>query len=150
MRYFDHNDSFKKRIAAFKKEVERLFYRNFGHITLEDLPYSFKADSSPIDIYATGNKLVVEVELPGVKQDGVAISVHENILAVKWKLEPRQVQTVNFFCMERRFGSFEKFILLPITPAKRGAEASLKNGVLSVSFDIGDIFVNSETIIPLG
>lgn len=149
MNFFDDNDSFNKRISEFKKEVERLFNDLFGVFSLEDLNYSFKAENPPIDIYIDRSKLTVEIELPGIPRENIAIGVRDNILAIMWKLEPKTNSNVNFFCLERRFGRFEKFILLPISPAKHFVRAVLSNGVLRINFELSDIFIHSDTGIPI-
>ncbi|HEC24835.1 MAG TPA: Hsp20/alpha crystallin family protein [bacterium] len=149
MEFFDENASFSKKMTKFKKAVERLFYYHFGPFSSEDLPYSFKANSSPIDIYMNKNKLTVEIELPGTPIENISIGVHGNILAIRWRLEPKIKTNVNFFCLERKFDRFEKFILLPIAPAKDNISAVLSNGVLSINFEIGDLFVNAEAVIPI-
>ncbi|MHB1660556.1 MAG: Hsp20/alpha crystallin family protein [bacterium] len=149
MKFFDDNENFSKKMMKFKNEVERLFHYHFGFFPMEDMPYSFKTNSSPIDIYINKSKLTIEIELPGISNDNVSIGVHNNILAIRWKSEPKIKSSVNFFCLERRFGRFERFVLLPITPSKQNITAVLSDGVLRINFDIGDLFINSETSIPI-
>lgn len=149
MKLFDDDENFSKKIIKFKNEVEKLFYYHFGFFPIEDLPYSFKTNSSPIDIYINKSKLTIEIELPGVSKDNILIGIHNNILAIRWKSEPKIKSNVNFFCLERRFGRFERFVLLPITPSKQNISAVLSDGVLRIDFEIGDLFINSETLIPV-
>ena len=149
MKFFDDNENFNKRMIKFKNEIEKLFHFHFGFFPMEDLPYSFKTNSAPIDIYSDKSKLTIEIELPGISKDDILIAVHNNILAIRWKSEPKIKSTVNFFCIERRFGRFERFVLLPVTPSKQNMRAALEGGVLSIYFEIGDIFINSGTLIPI-
>ncbi|MCL4542590.1 MAG: Hsp20/alpha crystallin family protein [Deltaproteobacteria bacterium] len=149
MNFFDENENFNKKIIKFKKEVERLFNYLFESFSHEELAYSFKTNGPPIDTYINRSKLVVEIELPGVSKENIAIGVRDNILAIMWKLEPKANSNVNFFCMERRFGKFEKFILLPISPAKHFVKAVLSNGVLKISFELSDIFLRPDIGIPI-
>jgi HSP20 family protein len=93
--------------------------------------------------------LTIEIELAGISKDNILIAVHNNILVIRWKSEPKIKSTVNFFCIERRFGRFERFVLLPVTPSKQNIRAVLSDGVLSINFEIGDVFMDSETLIPI-
>ena len=149
MKFFDDNENFSRKMIKFKNEVERIFHFHFGFSPMEDLPYAFKTNSAPIDIYTNKSKLTIEIELPGISKDNILIAVHNNILAIRWKSEPKIKSTVNFFCIERRFGRFERFVLLPVTPSKQNIRAVLSDGVLSIDFEIGDIFINSETLIHI-
>ncbi len=143
-----------KKIIKFRNEIEKLFHSNFGLFNPEDFPYFFKSNSvpySPIDIYTHENTLTVEIELPGIKKDNILIGIHHNVLVIRWKSEEKNntKQAVNFHCLERRFGRFEKFILLPVVPLKENTKASLSNGVLKINFDIGGLFINFDTLIPV-
>ncbi len=146
MKLFD-DENFGKKIIKFKNDVERLFYFHFGFLPIEDLPYSFKTNSAPIDIYINKNYLSIEIELPGISKENIFISVHDNILVIRWKSEPKIKPEVNFYCLERRFGRFERFVLLPAFPSTQNIKAVLSDGVLKINFEIGDIFTNSETLV---
>ncbi len=124
------------------------FFDNMGKL-LEELQYSFKANEPPVDIYISGSKLVIEVELPGVNKKNISIGVSDNILALMWKIEPENNSKTKFFCIERRHGKFEKFILLPIALSKHDVRANLSNGVLSIAFELGNVFKYSSSFIPI-
>lgn len=149
MNFSDDNENFNKKVIIFKREVERLFNDLFSSFPNGELPYSLKAGEAPIDIYISNDKLITEIELPGISREDLSIGIRDNVLAIMWKLKPRIESKVKFFCMERRFGKFEKFILLPISPSKQDIEAKLSNGVLKISFELGDILRYSRTGIPI-
>ncbi len=139
MDLFDTDENFNKKIIKFKKEVERLFSYLFESISSEELSGSFKANTPPIDIYTTNDKLVIEVEIPGVLKDNIFIKIRENILILRWTLKPLSIEgEVRFLCMERRFGKFEKFMLLPFNPGNKNVKAFLDNGVLKIIFKVKD------------
>ncbi len=146
MKHYNAGDNYSGKIINFKKEVQRLFRELFESIYLEDLSASFSANISPIDIYSTKDKLIVELEVPGVKKEDINVIVHDNILIIKWvlnsNLNNRDAENtenddnIRFLCMERRFGKFEKFLLLPFSPSDKNVSAVLSNGVLKIIFDI--------------
>ncbi len=150
MKFFDDNDEYlSKKMIKFRNEIEKLFHLHFGFFPTEDLSYSFKTNPAPIDIYTKENKLTVEVELPGIPKENILIGIHHNVLVIRWKAEHKIKPNVNFHCLERRTGRFERFVLLPVAPLKENISASLSNGVLKISFDIGGLFINLETLIPI-
>jgi HSP20 family molecular chaperone IbpA len=156
MKFFEENEKLTNKMIKFKNEVERLFHFHFGFFPIDDLPYSFKSNpghinSAYIDIYTNKNKLTIEIELPGISKKNILIGVHNNILAIRWKSEhnDKMKSTAKFHCLERRFGRFERFVLLPLTPSKQNISAVLSDGVLKIYFDIGGLFINSETLIPI-
>jgi HSP20 family protein len=171
MKHYNTGDNYNSKIKNFKKEVERLFRELFESIYLEDLSASFSANISPIDIYSTRNKLIIELEVPGVKKEDTAVIVQDNILIIKWVLNPdlnhrdhenienigsiesigniENNNNIRFLCMERRFGKFEKFLLLPFSPSDKNVSAVLSNGLLKVIFNIENQSIHSKINIKI-
>ena len=79
MKFFDDNENFSRKMIKFKNEVERIFHFHFGFFPMEDLPYAFKTNSAPIDIYTNKSKLTIEIELPGISKDNILLAVHISI-----------------------------------------------------------------------
>jgi HSP20 family protein len=156
MKHYNAGDNYSGKIINFKKEVQRLFRELFESIYLEDLSASFSANISPIDIYSTKDKLIVELEVPGVKKEDITVIVQDNILIIKWilnsNLNHRQAESgdnIRFLCMERRFGKFEKFLLLPFSPSDKNVSAALSNGVLKIIFNIEFQSIHSKINIEI-
>ncbi len=158
MKHYNAGDNYSGKIINFKKEVQRLFRELFESIYLEDLSASFSANVSPIDIYSTKDKLIIELEVPGVKKEDITVIVQDNILIIKWVLnsnlnhrhaENAENDNIRFLCMERRFGKFEKFLLLPFSPSDKNVSAVLSNGVLKIIFNIEFQSIHSEINIEI-
>lgn len=162
MNHYNASDNYNNKIRKFKKEVEKLFRELFESIYLEDLSASFSANTSPIDIYNTKNKLIIELEVPGVRKEDIALIIQDNILIIRWFLNPdlnnfnnfnkghiKNDENIRFLCMERRFGKFEKFLLLPFSPANKNIKALLSNGVLKIIFNIENQNIYSKINIEI-
>jgi HSP20 family protein len=159
MKHYNAGDNYSGKIINFKKEVQRLFRELFESIYLEDLSASFSANISPIDIYSTKDKLIIELEVPGVKKEDITVIVQDNILIIKWVLNSNlnhghsenaeSCDNIRFLCMERRFGKFEKFLLLPFSPSDKNVSAVLSNGVLKIIFNIEFQNIHSEINIEI-
>lgn len=87
-----------------------------------------------VDVYEDNQALVLQLEVPGVKQDDLDIRIENQTLTVKGerKLESAAKQE-NFHRIERRFGSFTRTFTLPATINTDAVTASYDAGVLTVS-----------------
>jgi HSP20 family protein len=86
-----------------------------------------------VDIYETGEEIVVEMELPGVLEKDVKILLYPNRVEVRgFKRELSGHQGARYLRLEREFGAFRRDVVVPgaIDPEK--AYASLENGILTV------------------
>jgi len=87
-----------------------------------------------IDVAETENDIVVTAELPGVEQDGVDITITDDILTLKGeKKEEREVKKENYHRIERSYGSFQRSVNLPTGVQSDKAKASYKDGVLKIT-----------------
>ena len=87
-----------------------------------------------VDVAETDDEIVVTVELPGVKQDDVDITVTDDILILKGKKEEeKEIKKENYHRVERSYGSFQRSISLPTAVRADKAKATYNNGVLNVT-----------------
>ncbi|NMM12393.1 MAG: Hsp20/alpha crystallin family protein [Rhodoferax sp.] len=81
----------------------------------------------------TGKDVVVRVELPGMDKDDCIISIEGNVLHLRGeKRFERETSDSTYHVMERAYGAFQRSIPLPRNVNIEQAEASFKNGVLTV------------------
>lgn len=87
-----------------------------------------------VDIYEDAQKLVLKLEVPGIKQDDLQIHVENLTLSVKGerRFESNEKEE-NFHRIERRYGSFMRNFTLPQTVDTNAIEANYDAGVLSIS-----------------
>ena len=84
----------------------------------------------PLSLWQDDNAIYLEVELPGVSENDVDITVHEGVLTVKAQKQDQEGR--NYLHSSRAFGSFERSISLPEQVDSQKVEASLSSGVLRV------------------
>lgn len=86
-----------------------------------------------IDVYQSADDLVIRAPIAGVASGDLEISVADEILSIKGE---RKVQdTINredYFAQECYWGSFSRSYVLPIAVQSDKAQASLKNGILTI------------------
>src|ERR687890_354421 len=66
-----------------------------------------------IDVVAKDGDLVLRAELPGIKQEDVDITLHENVLTVSGERKAEQEEERSgYYVRERRYGSFSRSLTL--------------------------------------
>ena len=87
-----------------------------------------------VDVYEDGQKVVVKLEVPGIKQDDLDVRVENNTLTVKGerKFESEEKEE-NFHRIERRYGSFVRSFAIPQTVDTESVTANYEAGVLTVT-----------------
>jgi len=86
------------------------------------------------DVAETEGDVVVTVELPGVKQEDVDITITNDVLTLKGeKKEEKEVKKENYHRVERCYGSFRRSVSFPTGIQGDKAKASYRDGVLQVT-----------------
>jgi HSP20 family protein len=88
-----------------------------------------------VDVYEDAEKLVLKLEVPGIRREDLDIQVEGRMLTVKGerKFETEEKEE-NFHRIERRYGSFVRSFTLPSTVNTEKVDATSAEGVLSISF----------------
>ena len=118
-------------VARIQSEINRLFEN------LLDLnsPTAETGWSPNVDILETAETLVVKIELPGVDQSDLGLSVNSgNLLIEGEKREPDARSGARMVQVEQSFGRFQRSIQLGVPVNTRLAEAELSDGLLTVRF----------------
>lgn len=90
---------------------------------------------SPLsDIAETKDEYQVSVELPGLKDEDVEISLEDNVLTIKGEKKQEETKEErNYHYAERSYGAFERSISLPDNIKADAISATFNNGVLNIS-----------------
>lgn len=86
------------------------------------------------DVYDEDDRIVLDMELPGMREDDLNLTLEGNTLTVSGerKMEKERKQD-RYHRIERSFGSFSRTFTLPVTVDPNAVEAKYENGVLHVS-----------------
>jgi HSP20 family protein len=89
-----------------------------------------------VDVYEDAHKVVVKVEVPGIRQEDLDVRVENNTLTVKGerKFETEEKEE-NFHRIERRYGSFVRSFSVPQTVDTDSVAASYDAGVLTITLN---------------
>lgn len=101
--------------------------RDFGHAVSNF--FSPSADASNSD-----DTYEISMELPGVDEKDIDISVHDNVLTVMGEKKfEQEKKEKNYYFSERRYGSFQRSFRLPPGIQQNDIAARFNNGVLTVT-----------------
>lgn len=89
-----------------------------------------------VDVYQTDKKIYIQSTIAGVNPDNLQISLHHDLLTIKGKREAhKSIKPEQYLYKECYFGPFSRSIILPSEVDSRKVEASLENGILTVSLE---------------
>jgi HSP20 family protein len=125
-------DPFRE-VVALQSRLNSLF-QDYGR-GQNDEALTAASFAPPVDIYEDDQKLVLKLEVPGVKQDDLDIQVEGRTLTVrgerKFSSEEKQE---NFHRVEHRYGTFARSFTLPSSVDAENVKATYDAGVLQVEF----------------
>ena len=86
-----------------------------------------------VDIIENDKDFKVKAELAGMQPEDVEVNVTDGFLTIKGeKKEEKEEKDENYLRRETSYGSFQRTIALPETANTEKAEATFRNGVLSI------------------
>src|SRR5918993_1065716 len=89
-----------------------------------------------IDVVTEDGDLVIRAELPGVKQEDVDITLHNNVLTISGERKAEQEEERGgYYVRERRYGSFSRSLTVPEGVDESKIHARYENGVLEVTVE---------------
>jgi HSP20 family protein len=121
-------DPFRE-VVALQNRMNSLFRdMNEG-----DSPLSTASFVPAVDIYEDDKKVMLKLEVPGLEQKDLDVSVENNTLTVKGERKfEKEEKEENFHRIERRYGSFFRAFTLPTTVNTEDIHASYTAGVLKL------------------
>ena len=90
--------------------------------------------SLAVDVYENDDELVVKAAVPGVKSEELDITVTGDVLNIKGEVkEDQEIAAENYHRREFRYGAFCRSLRLPIDVDVDRADATFKDGVLTLT-----------------
>ena len=87
-----------------------------------------------VDVFQTKDSIVIKSTIAGVKPEDIDISINNDMVTIRGKREIDQsISDENYFYQECYWGGFSRSIILPVEIMPEKVDASLKNGVLTVT-----------------
>ena len=134
--------------SMLHREMNRLFDDVFrGGMTRSGSPSPTAMPSgffnASMDVCETDKEMRVTVELPGVAQEDVDISLHDDMLTIRGEKkfqserggdkEKEKDKKENYHFIERSYGAFQRSLRLPYVANPDEVKATFQDGVLSIT-----------------
>jgi HSP20 family protein len=125
-------DPFRE-LSAIHERMNQLFDETFPPARGGEAAATTAMWSPAVDIYESGDDIVVKAEVPGIGRDEIAVEVKDGVLTLKGERRfEREEKEENYHRIERSYGTFVRSFGLPASVDPDKVRAALKEGVLEV------------------
>src|SRR5438128_885627 len=122
-----------RNMTDIQGEVNRLVDSFLGRPTASTTGSAVRAWVPVLDMHETKDDLVLNFELPGVREKDVSLSITGDLLTVKGEREfNRDLTDESYHHVERVYGKFERSVQLPMPVQAAKVKATYRDGVLEV------------------
>jgi HSP20 family protein len=102
-------------MRRFSEDMDRLFDNFFGATPMRWGPTEAATGMWPeIEVHHAGDKLVIQVDVPGLKKDDVTVEVRDHELSISGERRSQSEQHEGrYYRTERSYGRFARTVPLP-------------------------------------
>jgi HSP20 family protein len=129
--YITRWDPFREAVTL-REAIDRLFEDSFVPSRGQATPERERGFRLPLDAYVTPDEIVITANMPGVKPEGVEITIEGDTLSIKGE-RPAPLTNVDYFIQERTYGAFQRTLNINIPVEADKAEAKFENGLLTLT-----------------
>lgn len=134
-----HNSSMP--IFSEEEETEMIMHAEPQRsVFVEEENFSSDAEGQlTIDVYQTDTEVVIKSTIAGVKPEDLDVTINNDMVTIKGERKNEEaVNAENYYYQECYWGNFSRSVVLPIDIISDKAEASLKNGILTIRLPKAD------------
>jgi len=118
-------------IATLQREMNHVFESFWNRVG--NLEWPWGSGEAKSDMVETDDAVEISIELPGMEMKDIEVTVSDDMLTVKGeKRIERQEEKKGYYLSERSYGTIYRTIPLPPGVDGEKAQASFKNGVLTI------------------
>jgi HSP20 family protein len=119
-------------MITLRQAMDRLFEDSFVS-PLSWRNVNGESMSPALDVHQTPDEIVVTAALPGLKPEDVDITITGQTLSIRGEFKAdEEVTRDQYLYRERRYGSFNRQLQLPVRTKGDAASATFDNGVLTL------------------
>jgi HSP20 family protein len=113
------------------------FFSELDQINRSTTSWPDEVPGFKMDVAEHKDRYVIKADLAGICRDGVEITLNKSWLLIEVKPKPEVEDSSNsqarYIVRERRIGAMSRAILLPYVPPEQNVEASMNDGVLTIT-----------------
>lgn len=93
-----------------------------------------------IDVYQTDDDIVIKSTIAGVRPEDLDVNINNDMVTIRGeRKQEEEVDGENFYYQECYWGQFSRSVILPVEIITEKAEASMKNGILTIRLPKADV-----------
>lgn len=137
-------------LLSLRDNIDRMFDSFFRGFDIEPFGTGASMFSPNIDVADTGSEIKVNVELPGMDEKDIDVSLTKDSLTIRGeKKDETQEETTSYHRMERVYGYFSRTIALPVEIDIDKVKAAYKKGILTISLPKTEKTLKEAKKIPI-
>ena len=122
----------RRDVSTLQDRVNRIFRESFSP-ERPDEALTTSNFAPPVDVYEDEHNLTLKIEVPGIDEKDINVSIENNTLTVHGERRfEKDEKEENFHRVERMYGSFTRSFTLPNTVDLEQVSAHYENGVLKI------------------
>lgn len=119
-------------VTDLRTRMDKIFGELFGR-TPAAMAATEAVWSPLVDVHETKEGFQLQVELPGVKQEDIQVSIVGDTLTLKGERKrENEVKEDHYHRIERSYGTFQRSIVLPSVVDPNRVKATYRDGVLQI------------------
>ncbi len=98
-----------------------------------------------VDVYQTPDAIVIKSTIAGVKPEDLDVSITNDMVTIRGlRRHDEEVSESDYFYRECYWGGFSRSIILPVDIVAEKADASLKDGILTIRIPKAEALVTKK------
>lgn len=87
-----------------------------------------------VDVYQTAEHIVIQSTVAGVRPEDLDVSMSNDLVTIRGvRHQDQEIADEDYFTQECYWGGFSRSIVLPVDVLSEKADASMKNGILTIT-----------------
>jgi HSP20 family protein len=124
-------DPFREAVTL-REAMDRLFEDSFIPARRRAAEEREQGFTLPLDAYVTPDEIIIQANMPGIKPEGVEITIEGDTLTIKGE-RPAPIENANYVLQERAYGKFQRTLNINVAVDADKAEAKFENGLLTLT-----------------
>jgi len=92
-----------------------------------------------IDVYQTDDDIVIKSTIAGVKPEDLDVNINNDMVTIRGeRKQDEEISPDNYYYQECYWGPFSRSVILPVEIISEKAEATMKNGILTIRLPKAD------------
>ncbi|MDA3814891.1 MAG: Hsp20/alpha crystallin family protein [Patescibacteria group bacterium] len=93
-----------------------------------------------IDVYQTEDDIVIKSTIAGVKPEDLDVNINNDMVTIRGeRTQSEEIDPEDYYYQECYWGPFSRSVILPVEIISEKAEATMKNGILTLRLPKADV-----------